>query len=99
MAFTHVSNVLGGIHPVAALTAAVRSGPSPDALVVVDGVSFAPHRAVDVRALGVDVYAFSWYKVYGPHVAMLYASSRARDRLRSLGHFFKTGDTLKDKSM
>jgi selenocysteine lyase/cysteine desulfurase len=33
------------------------------ALFCVDGVSFAPHRKVDVKAFGVDFYAFSWYKV------------------------------------
>ncbi|KAI0468689.1 aminotransferase class-V [Xylaria cf. heliscus] len=94
---THVSNILGNIHPIADIAAAVRAGPAPDALVVVDGVSYAPHRPVDVRALGVDVYAFSWYKVYGPHVAMLYASPRAQGKMRSLGHFFKKGDTLEEK--
>ncbi|KAI1735975.1 PLP-dependent transferase [Xylaria scruposa] len=94
---THVSNVLGSIHPIADIAAAVRAGPSPDALVVVDGVSYAPHRALDVRALGVDVYAFSWYKVYGPHIAMLYASPQAQGQMRSLGHFFKKGDTLEEK--
>ncbi|KAI0460098.1 aminotransferase class-V [Xylaria acuta] len=94
---THVSNVLGSIHPIADIAAAVREGPSPDALVVVDGVSYAPHRPLDVRALGVDVYAFSWYKVYGPHIAMLYASPRAQGQMRSLGHFFKKGDTLEEK--
>jgi len=84
--------------PVSAISAAVRAGPSPDALVVVDGVSYAPHRPVDVKALDVDVYAFSWYKVYGPHIAMLYASQRALGKMRSLGHFFKKGATLEEKS-
>ncbi|GAP83505.2 putative aminotransferase class-v [Rosellinia necatrix] len=97
VACTHASNVLGGIHPVAAVAAAVRAGPSPDALLAVDGVSYAPHRPVDVRALGVDLYAFSWYKVYGPHLAMLYAGPRAQRRMRSLGHFFKEGVTLEEK--
>ncbi|KAI3329817.1 aminotransferase class-V [Ustulina deusta] len=94
---THVSNILGSIHAIAEIAAAVRAGPSPEALVAVDGVSWAPHRPVDVRALGVDVYAFSWYKVYGPHLAMLYASRRAQSRMTSLGHFFKKGDTLEEK--
>ncbi|KAI1749396.1 aminotransferase class-V [Xylaria castorea] len=94
---THVSNVLGSIHPIAEIAAAVRAGPAPDALVVVDGVSYAPHRPLDVEALGVDVYAFSWYKVYGPHIAMLYASPRAQGQMTSLGHFFKKGDTLEEK--
>ncbi|KAI1188921.1 aminotransferase class-V [Nemania serpens] len=94
---THASNILGSIHPIASIAAEVRAGPSPSALVVVDGVSYAPHRPVDVRALGVDVYVFSWYKVYGPHIAQLYASSRAQSQMRSLGHFFKKGTTLEEK--
>ena len=32
-------------------------------MLCVDGVAFAPHREVDVKALGVDFYSFSWYKV------------------------------------
>jgi selenocysteine lyase/cysteine desulfurase len=76
----------------------VRAGPSPEALVAVDGVAYAPHRPLDVRSLDVDVYAFSWYKVYGPHVSMLYASPRAQAKMRSLGHFFKKGATLEEKS-
>ncbi|KAI1158950.1 aminotransferase class-V [Nemania serpens] len=94
---THASNILGSIHPIASIAAEVRAGPSPSALVVVDGVSYAPHRPVDVRALGVDIYVFSWYKVYGPHIAQLYASSRAQSQMRSLGHFFKKGATLEEK--
>ncbi|KAI1203115.1 aminotransferase class-V [Nemania serpens] len=94
---THASNILGSIHPIAAIAAEVRAGPSPSALVVVDGVSYAPHRPVDVRAFGVDVYVFSWYKVYGPHIAQLYASPRAQSQMRSLGHFFKKGVTLEEK--
>ncbi|KAI0432097.1 aminotransferase class-V [Xylaria sp. FL1042] len=94
---THTSNVLGSINPIASIAAAVRAGPASEALVIVDGVSWAPHRPVDVQALDVDVYAFSWYKVYGPHMAMLYASRRAQGNMRSLGHFFKKGDTLEEK--
>lgn len=42
----------------------------------------------------VDEQAFSWYKVYGPHIAQLYASSRISDQVDSLAHFFKSGDSL-----
>lgn len=31
--------------------------------IVVDGVSYAPHRMLDVQDLDVDYYAFSYYKV------------------------------------
>ena len=38
--------------------------------------------------------AFSWYKVYGPHLSQLYASRRTHDQIQSLAHFFKPTDTL-----
>ena len=69
----------------------------PDAMLCVDGVALAPHREVDVKALGVDFYAFSWYKVYGPHIATLYASSEVLPRLASLGHYFHHGADLRTK--
>ncbi|EJT81999.1 cysteine desulfurase [Gaeumannomyces tritici R3-111a-1] len=93
---THASNILGTIHDVRAISAAVRAR-CPAALVCVDAVAYAPHRRVDVGDLGVDLYAFSWYKVYGPHISMLYASGRAKAQLRSLGHYFNSHDTLEDK--
>jgi cysteine desulfurase/selenocysteine lyase len=36
------------------------------AVVLVDGAQAAPHSRIDVQALGVDFYAFSGHKVYGP---------------------------------
>lgn len=68
------------------------------ALVCADAVAYAPHRPVDVRDTGVDLYAFSWYKVYGPHVAVLYAKKEtAQGAMRSLGHFFNPHATLENK--
>lgn len=60
VACTHVSNILGTIHDVRSIADAVHE---VGALFCVDGVSFAPHRPVDVKAFGVDFYSFSWYKV------------------------------------
>lgn len=96
VAFTHASNILGTIHDVKGL-AAVAHEISPKALVVVDAVAYAPHRPVDVRDLGVDAYAFSWYKVYGPHVSMLYVRERAQEGMRGLGHYFNPSRTLENK--
>ncbi|KAF2715455.1 PLP-dependent transferase [Pleomassaria siparia CBS 279.74] len=94
VACTHVSNVLGTIHDVKALADTVHEA---GALFCVDGVSFAPHRQVDVKAFGVDFYAFSWYKVYAPHIAVLYASTAAQERIKSYGHYFNPTKTLEDK--
>lgn len=97
MTCTHASNILGTIHDIKAISDAAHAA-SPSALVCVDAVAYAPHRRVDVRALGVDVYAFSWYKVYGPHIAVLYAAAgSAQQQMRSLGHFFNPHATLEHK--
>ena len=58
---THTSNVLGGIHDIKAIAEEVHS--VPGAMLCVDGVAYAPHNAPNVKALGVDFYSFSWYKV------------------------------------
>jgi cysteine desulfurase family protein (TIGR01976 family) len=91
---THASNLLGTITDVKAVAAAAHS---VGALLCVDAVAYAPHRPVDMKDLGVDFYCFSWYKVYGPHLSMLYGSWSAQTHLRSLGHFFNPSATLEDK--
>ncbi len=63
VAIAHVSNALGTVNPVAALTAAAhRAG----AIVLVDGAQAVPHMRVDVQALDCDFYAFSGHKMFGP---------------------------------
>lgn len=62
-AFPHVSNVLGTVNPVAALS---RAAHDRGARVVVDGAQAVPHRRVDVHELKADFYCFSAHKVYGP---------------------------------
>ncbi|HET8755177.1 MAG TPA: SufS family cysteine desulfurase [Solirubrobacteraceae bacterium] len=63
VAVTHVSNVLGTVNPVAEIT---RRAHAAGALVVVDGMQAVPHMPVDVGALGVDFYAWTGHKAYGP---------------------------------
>ncbi|RAL62753.1 hypothetical protein DID88_004595 [Monilinia fructigena] len=92
---THASNILGTIHDIRAISTLVHT--IPNALLCVDGVAYAPHRPIDVQSLNIDIYAFSWYKVYGPHISLLYASPRALPTLKSLGHFFNSSQTLADK--
>lgn len=94
VACTHVSNILGGIHDVKAIADVVHE---VGALFCVDGVSYAPHRAVDVKAFGIDFYAFSWYKVYGSHISVLYASTAAQAHVTPMAHYFNPTSTLEDK--
>jgi cysteine desulfurase / selenocysteine lyase len=63
VAIAHVSNALGTVLPVKRLADAAHAH---GAVVVVDGAQAVPHSVVDVRALGVDFYAFSGHKLYGP---------------------------------
>jgi len=91
VAFPHVSNLLGEIVDVGAITElAHRAG----ARVVVDGVAYAPHRAMDVDAWDVDLYAYSTYKVYGPHMAALWGKADALAELEGPNHFFIPDDEL-----
>lgn len=86
VAFPHVSNLLGEIVDVAAIAELTHAA---GARVVVDGVAYAPHRAMDVAGWNVDWYAYSTYKVYGPHMAALWGRRDALDELTSgPNHFF-----------
>jgi len=91
VAFPHVSNLLGEIVDVEAITSLVHSA---GARVVVDGVAYAPHRAMDVSAWNVDWYAYSTYKVYGPHMAALWGQRDAMAELSGPNHFFVPDDDL-----
>ena len=85
VAFTHCSNVVGSINPVRELTDLIhRAG----AWAFVDGVAFSPHGLPDIEALGADLYFFSMYKVYGPHLGAMYLRRELNARLPNQGHFF-----------
>ena len=91
---THCSNVAGTINPVAEIVRRTKSHSS--ARVFVDAVAYAPHHICDLKALGVDAYAFSLYKVYGPHQSMLYVHQDIHEELASQAHYFNSGDPTKD---
>ena len=79
VAFTHVSNVLGIVNPVAGLVALARS---VGALTVMDACQSVPHLAVDLPALGVDLAAFSGHKMLGPYgVGGLYGRTEVLEAL------------------
>ena len=63
VSIAQVSNVLGGVNPIAKLTALAHAA---NAVMVVDGAQAVPHMPVDVQALDCDVYAFSGHKMCGP---------------------------------
>ena len=58
-----VSNALGTINPIEKLSAWAHDR---GAIMVVDGAQAAPHKAIDVQALGCDFFAFSAHKMCGP---------------------------------
>lgn len=85
VALTHASNILGTINPIKEIAAFVHDR---DAKICVDGVAYAPHALPDVRELDVDFYAFSFYKVYGPHYAVLYGKKSHLLKMPGINHFF-----------
>lgn len=85
VAVTHVSNILGTINPIRAIADTVHEF---DALICVDAVAYAPHRAIDVQDLGVDFYVFSTYKTFGPHQAIMYGRYDILQDLPGINHGF-----------
>ena len=63
VAITHVANSIGTI---VAVKEVARLAHAVGAKVLVDGAQAVPHLQVDVQDLGVDFYAFSSHKLYGP---------------------------------
>ncbi len=94
VAFPHVSNILGAINDVPAITRMVHAA---GAEVCVDGVAFAPHRAVDVKAWDVDYYLFSFYKIFGPHMGCLYGKMEKLVAAANQGHYFFADDDTTHK--
>ena len=86
---THLSNVSATRNPIAQIADIVHA---TGALLVVDGVSHAPHAAIDVRALDCDVYLYSTYKTYGPHIGLMYTKAELLDSIANQGHYFNEGD-------
>ena len=87
VAFTHCSNVVGHVNPVKKITSMVRE--ASEALVIVDGVSYAGHGLPDIQELGSpDVYMLSTYKTFGPHQGVMTVTESARNKLANQGHHF-----------
>ena len=78
VAVTGASNLLGTIPDLAPIVGAAHDA---GARVFVDAVHLAPHRSIDVRAIGCDVLVTSPYKWYGPHAGVLCADPALLDEL------------------
>jgi cysteine desulfurase family protein (TIGR01976 family) len=78
VAVTGASNLIGTRPDVAAISALAHDA---GALTYVDGVHLTAHVAVDVAALGADLYACSPYKFLGPHLGCVVASPGLLDTL------------------
>jgi len=63
VASTYVSNSLGTVTPIERLT---QWAHEQGAIMVVDAAQAAPHRRVDVQALGCDFLGFTGHKMCGP---------------------------------
>lgn len=87
VAFTHCSNILGEINPVREICEIVHTA---GAVAVVDGVSFAGHGFPDVGELGADIYLFSLYKTFGPHLGAMVIRRPLMDFLGNQAHYFNS---------
>jgi len=89
VAFTHVSNVLGTVNPVAEMTARIRAA---GVLSLVDGAQAVPHMPVDVTSLDADFYAWTGHKALGPTGIGVLHGRRAT--LEAMEPFLTGGDMI-----
>src|SRR5215469_6239117 len=100
VALNYASNATGTINDVAGMTRRVRAK-APKAMVYVDAVQLAPHRLIDVQAIGCDFLACSPYKFFGPHQGVLWGKAELLAGIEAYkvrpadadppGHRFETG--------
>ncbi len=83
----HCSNIVAEFNDVATIADMVHAR---NARLVVDGVSFAPHGLPDIKATGADIYLFSMYKTFGPHLGAMYIDADLNRQLPNQGHYFNS---------
>jgi cysteine desulfurase/selenocysteine lyase len=94
IAITHASNVTGAITDLTAIRAAAGA---VGAKILLDGAQRAPHGPIDLPALGVDFYAFSGHKTFGPHgIGVLWAR---RALLEAMPPFMGGGEMIRTVTM
>jgi cysteine desulfurase/selenocysteine lyase len=88
-AFSHISNALGTVNPVADLVRLAHDRGIP---VLVDGAQAVPHQRVDVQALDSDFYCFSGHKLFGPSgIGVLHGKA---DVLEAMPPFMGGGEMI-----
>jgi cysteine desulfurase/selenocysteine lyase len=91
LSLTHVSNVLGTVNPVREIC---REARKRGIVTAVDGSLAAPHRSVDIAAIGCDFYAFTGHKMCGPTgTGALWAR---REHLAAMPPFIGGGEMIKE---
>jgi len=93
IAVTHMSNVLGTVVDVKTIAAEASSR---GIMTCIDGSQAAVHMPVDVRDLGVDFYAITGHKLYGPSASG--AIYIRRERMAEMRPFMGGGDMIRDVS-
>ncbi len=79
VAVGYASNAVGTINDVKEV---IRLAHRRGAMAYIDAVHYAPHGAIDVRALDCDFLACSTYKFFGPHMGVLYGKREHLKRLQ-----------------
>lgn len=79
VAVTQVSNVLGREYPIREIAEMAHKN---GAVMVADGAQSTPHIPVNVTELGVDFFAFSGHKLYGPMgIGVLYGREELLNKM------------------
>ncbi len=94
IALAHMSNVTGAVCDAAAAAAAARRC---GARVLLDGAQAVPHGGVSVARLGVDFYAFSGHKAFGPNgIGALWGR---RELLEAMPPFMGGGEMIREVTL
>ena len=91
---TWCSNITGAINDIEEIATLTHSA---NALLCVDAVAYAPHRALNFKDSNVDFMLFSLYKLYGPHLGVLCGKQEHLLTLNNQNHFFFANSDLPSK--